>query len=535
MRFGERTSLNLKVITMVLAIAATTPAQAQSFDPECSETLHSWTDETGKKRSLVLEKIIEDVENLYLKICDENNLNCQTQLLESQATMKVRGDDPGFLIKYSPEDGLNYRIPVTASKNWPNDQSYTLAPDQITDPDRKLLKLKTKDTQTGFYDYYYLPKNKTKDQPMKVAVLFRGGESSFRGSSNDKSFIEKPTVEWLRENGYLVLLANYRGRREITSNFRSEGIGRPDRQIADVITALDALSHSHSIDKNDLHLIGHSQGGQFAALLSTRLKEFTSDYTVTKTLLSSPALNSVDGYFGYYEGINLSGTPENIRDDGAYLSLVQRKWTRGALCCRPKGKFTDTQWKVIHDLELKAFQRYYRCVKPKLAKPPCAPQDYFAQSAIHYASNAQGKYFVLVGGARRYEGSSKANEPFRMRDYTSENGETSRYGAYQFQKRLGKERVQVLTHPYGHGFDPDDKFSKSFWIEQLKSFFSENKLSVNGGEPCADCQKTQSDSTTSPLLPHSKEIAGDLDQIGKWFVPEPTLRKDCKDEDWTNR
>ena len=185
-----------------------------------------------------------------------------------------------------------------------------------------------------------------------------------------------------------------------------------------------------------------------AGILATRLSDITSKYKIHKTVISSGMLNSVDGYYNFYNPMN----KENNKKDGENLDFGDDDWTGRALCYRPKKRFNDVKWEKIKFIEKKHFteelsENYLK------GHPLCNTKAYFEQSPYHHAEKIQGSMMILVG--KDEEGTMHPN------------------GALQFQEKVGSDRVEVSIHNYGHGgfFDPINSGGDDYWYTKIRNFF----------------------------------------------------------------
>ena len=319
-------------------------------------------------------------------------------------------------------------------------------PEEVSDPDRKLLTLKTHDG-LDFYSYYYLPKNYDPKKEQKVVVLLRGGTSSWINEPEENHFFEDPedTIGFLRENGYTVVLANTRGRRRMSKEFRLTGVGGRvhDNGTRDFVSILDGLSKEVKIDKDSISTIGHSRGGAAAAIFATRLSDVSSDYKIAKTITNAGDYDPVDSIYGSYK-IPDYNTPaykagnydaaknedmDATTDPEDFLYFVDDDWMAGALNHRPEGKFTDKQWARIQEIEKEHFTKWQ---EDNLDRPiPLNnTQGYFNDSAYHHAEKLQGKVLALCDPDRDRPGFCGT--------------------AMKMEKRVGPERMKVITHDFDH-------------------------------------------------------------------------------------
>lgn len=423
------------------------------------EVLRSWETNSGEKRLLIHESIASKAKILKLRKVDLEN-NIHTIILESEATTELYGkshfnepwlpeynDEPrDYLYKYSLKNRQKFKIKITNEDDWPCKANWIKVPFRRIDPRRKLLSLKTHD-DLPFYSLYALPKNFKKSKNYPIVVMLYGGTSTYNQEVESGHYMDEYTPNFLLENGFVVLFASFRGKKWLGNTYRESGIGMMHSNgVRDIVTALDSLKKIVKFDSGKINVIGHSRGGHMAAILATRLKSISSQYKVSKTLVSSGVLNPVDGYYNFFEPMSSYNQIE-----GENLDFIDDDWTGGALCFRPENRFDDLKWERIKEIERKYFEKELN-ENYKKGKPICNTKAYFNQSPYHHADNLQGEMLILVGD--------------------NEEGSLHPKGAFQFQSKAGRDRVQVKVHQYGHGgFYKNDNGGLDFWFSTLVDFF----------------------------------------------------------------
>jgi len=425
-----------------------------------------WKDEQGRTRVIYRRQVDKKLENLFLRTMDANGKVLSEKALSSGGNIvNVRSPvegGPTYLDRVDPKTGRIWRTEITTKATWPQGQKENLIPLEVNDPDQNLLPLTTAEG-IPFHNFYYLPAGesvaslKEKGKVPKVVVMFKGGEQAYRPELEEEYFTEKPTIDFFRKQGYLVMLANYRGKTGISHAFRLSGMGETHTKgIDDVINGLDQLQGLIKFDAENVNLYGHSQGGGMAALVATRMGEKSNKYRVQKSFLSSPALNWVDGIFNFYQPVTDEYESE--------FDLGSDDWVRGAWCQRPKALKSDDAWKRYREHSQNQFQRYTRIYGRKMNE--CADQDYLNQSPYHHADKLQGTVMIINGDA--------------------ETGSTNVLGAKQFQTKVGPDRVKVIPHSYGHGVDITEPEQKAFYLKQLQTFVDSNSDPVGAPKTTAE-------------------------------------------------
>ena len=483
-----RRSLTLLLLTILSVFAATRSEAGDSepyHEPEYymqpldenhpnTRIWHEWVDELGRKKILYSKKLEYHFGELYVRTIETNG-TVTDSLIEGNTEARVNdegGWTPGsrankdiYVFKNDPATGTTYRLLVTKSKDWPKDQTYEVGAPSFRapiDPERHLLRLQTADG-VEFPSFYYEPRGNACNGSPKVALIMDGDGTKYLAYPNDPNdFVDMPTVDHLRDQGYYVLLPNFRGRTELGKDFRLQGVGHlHDLGIKDVVTALDALNREHKFDPEHLVVIGHSRGGQMAGLLATRLGEQTEKYKIAKTIISSGVLNPVDGYYNFYQGIHGDISPAN-------LDFVSDHITDAALGWRPEGKFTDKQWEQIQQIEKAEYRDFYKRNFSSNSEYQTGefrfPKRYFDQSPFHHVQSLQGEVLAFVD--------------------ERETGSTSPQGVLQFQKAAGEDRVKVVLHQFGHGWEVSDKEAMKTWFSKIDDFLTKdsNRNCISGQE-----------------------------------------------------
>lgn len=422
------------------------------LEKENLSVLCRWYNDDNALNYLVERKLDKKARTLTLRIFKEDQTYSEKPIEMNTRVHKEERDGTHYLVKFDIHDGRKMVTKITPDRDWGTKLRWEVDPKLVTDPERKLLKLKGHDG-ISYYSFFYLPSDFDKNRKQKVVVLLQGGTGAYLHEPDRGEFLDIQTVTFLREAGYLPLLANFRGKARLSNQFRLTGTRQMHNHgIRDIVTALDALSKKVSIDKNDIRVIGHSRGGHMAMLLATRLSEITKEYKIAKTVVSSGVFNTIDGYYSFYKDL------EEIINPEKNLDFVDDDWTDGALTFRPAGKFSKDQWEQIQKYEKEHFDNFF---KDNYDRPMRFSQTkaYFDQSPYHHADGLQGTILALSGNAET-------------------NGNCSFHGPYQFQERVGNERITVKLHEWGHGF-PNETFVEDAYNESIRrgvNFWKEEVL-----------------------------------------------------------
>ena len=401
-----------------------------------------WRDTNDRLNYLVQRKLDKKARTQSLRIFNSQESYIEKPIELETSTHIEERDDEYFLVKYDIRNGKRKLAKIDNNSDWANNISWFIDPKLTTDPDRKLLKLKTHDGH-DFYSFYYLPSNFHPSDNQKIVILLQGGTGSYKHEPDREEFLDVDTVKFIRDAGYLPLLANFRGKQRLSNSFRSTGPGKMHSYgIKDIVTALDALRKNVSFDESDIRIIGHSRGGHMAALLATRLSDVTNKYKISKTVVSSGVFNPIDGYYSYYKDL------QDIIEKDKNLDFVDDDWTNGPLAFRPNGKFTDSQWDQIQKIEKEHFQKFFMRSYDKVM-PLSQKQVYFEQSPYHHSYKLQGQVLALTG-------------------ISETHGNTSIHAPLQFQEKVGDNRVTVKFHEWGHGFPNSSDLDYSPNNEQIK-------------------------------------------------------------------
>ncbi len=421
----------------------------------------NWHDSNANLNYLVQRKLDKKARTLTLRVLN-NEQKFQEVPIEIQTRTHIDEiEGSKYIVKYDIFNGKKKVAKISTDSNWPQNIKWVDTPNLVTDQDRKILKLKSHDG-LDFYSFYYLPTDFIKTEKQKVVILLQGGTGAYKHEPDHHDFMGIQTAKFLKDAGYLPLLANFRGKQRLSNKFRSTGPGQMHNHgIKDIITALNALSKKVNIDENDIRVIGHSRGGHMAILLATRLSDISKDYKISKSVVSSGVFNPVDGYYSFYKDL------DEIIDEDKNLDFVDDDWTNGALSYRPKDKFTDYQWEQIQKIEKEHFESFF---KRSYDRPMTLAntQAYFEQSAYHHSDNLQGVVLALTG-------------------ISETHGSCSYHGPYQFQEKVGQERMTVKLHEWGHGFpnmshlnyNNDSNYAEStlrgikFWQDEVLNFLKD--------------------------------------------------------------
>ncbi|MDD0852025.1 prolyl oligopeptidase family serine peptidase [Halobacteriovorax sp. GB3] len=412
-----------------------------------------WRNEVGELNYLIEKKLDKKARELYLRVFSNNESVDIPINTDTRAWFEER-DGHQYLVKNNIKNGKRLIAKISSHSKWPNKISWNEDPTETHDPERKLLPLKTHDG-IDFYSFYYLPKDYNSSKKQKVVILLQGGTGSYHSEPVYDDFEDLTTINFLRDAGYTVLLANFRGKAKLSNEFRLTGPGQMHNHgIKDVLTSLKGLSDKVLIDKENLNIIGHSRGGHMAALMATRLSEHTNKYKISKTVASSGVFNTIDGYYSYYNDL------DQELDQDKNLDFVDDDWTNGALSFRPEGKFTESQWEQVKQIETEEFKSFHRKNYEK-EMPLSNTEAYFNQSPFHHKQGFQGELLALTGKSEL-------------------QGNTSVHSPKQFQDALGKEKVEVILHDWGHGFptlseiqDPENikgREGYEFWKSNVLEF-----------------------------------------------------------------
>jgi pimeloyl-ACP methyl ester carboxylesterase len=420
-----------------------------------------WHDSDNALNYLIQRKLDKKARTLSLRVFNSDQKFTDKPVEMTTRTHIEERDSNHYIVKYDIYDGKKKLAKISTESSWASNISWEIDPKLVTEPDRKILKLKTHDG-LDYYSFYYLPQNFDASQKQKIVVLLKGGTGAYKHEPDYGDFMGAQTVSFLREAGYIPLLANFRGKQRLSNKFRSTGPGQMHNHgIKDIVTAMDALSQNVNLDKSDIRVIGHSRGGHMAILLATRLSDINRNYKISKSVVSSGVFNPVDGYYSFYKDLDEIIVPEKN------LDFVDDDWTNGALVYRPTDKFTDYQWEQIQKIEKEHFDGFFSRGYDRQVTF-AQTQTYFNQSAFHHAENLQGTVLALTGSLETH-------------------GNCSFHGPYQFQKKVGKDRVTVKLHEWGHGFpresyldyNKDPKYAESmrkgmrFWKNEVLNFLED--------------------------------------------------------------
>ena len=374
-----------------------------------------------------------------------------------------------FVGKYNIHDGKEIRMKITTDANWPEDEKWEYFVDYEIDKDRKLLPLKTHDG-LDYYSFYYEPtgikKNcdgsENKKSKKEVVVLVQGGTGSYKDKPDDDGPMGIETASFLKSQGYIVLMANVRGKKKLSNEFRLSGIGQMyNHGVKDIITALDGLSDQFDIDKSNIKIMGCSRGGHFAALFATYLSKYTKEYKVIKTIVSSGTLNAVKGALNYYEKLpsNFSKMTMEEINQSIILDLNDNDWMGGALCPeRPHGIYTDDEWKKILEFDQYRGKGYLE-LYPNPDQKVCKYSTYQRNSPAHNVAGLQGDLLALAG----YD----------------EYGLTDTLAPLEFKSLDKSKNITAVLHPFDHCIAPRKKEGWKFKVKIFSDFLNgcEEKIS----------------------------------------------------------
>ena len=219
-----------------------------------------------------------------------------------------------------------------------------------------------------------------------------------------------------------------------SNEFRLTGVqSLYNNGVKDIITALDGLASRYKIDKSDIKVMGCSRGAQVSALFATNLSRYSQEYKVTKTIVSSSTyLDMTLGALKYHQKkVPPSFSYNSSRDDIGLFYNVD--WLGGAVCpMRPKGVYTDEEWKNIVEMDKtkaeKYLKKYPTILKrfPSLKKTICT-DAYKKNSATYHLSNLQGDILTTAG-----------------------DDEYAAYSSLYFKKKDKSGRVSTIIHPESH-------------------------------------------------------------------------------------
>ncbi len=428
--------------------------------PGTNNALCQWTTSNDKQRILYEKELDNKASQLYIREEGKDNV------VVSETAASVDWDyelNKWFIYKYDVLNGKELRLEINQSAMWPSGIQWELAPtDIMPDPERILLPLKTWDG-IDFYSYYYMPTGKLRNcdgsikesDQQKVIVLLQGGTGSYKYMPAECNSMGIETAQFLKEQGYLVLMANVRGKKKLSNLFRLTGIGHMyDNGTKDIIAALDALDAKYGIDKSDIKAMGCSRGGHMAALFATNLSDIDSRYHISKTIVSSGVLNNILGALNYlsplpvgFQNVDIENSFEYDTDDynliyNSKLDFHDTDWMGGAICpARPHGAYTDLEWSKIIELDYTRSRKYLERY-PELDQIVCKNQTYLNNNPAEKINKLQGELLALAG----YE----------------EWGSTSFLAPIEFQSRDQKSQVSSIIHPFGHCISPDNTIGFSF-------------------------------------------------------------------------
>ena len=472
-----------------------------------------WTDDQGNTRILFIQRLDNKTKNMLVMTTTPDN-KTQTDLLVegggpnccrlshvSEAPESNRDTSP-YIFKFSLKDGKRMKMPVNTKADWPAGQQWEEFVDkENVDTDRKLLTLKSHDG-IDFYSYYYEPtvslKNcdgsTMKTKKKKVIVLLQGGTSSYMYEPVESRKMSVTTANYLRSQGYTVLLANFRGKKHQSHDFRLTGIGtKYSNGTRDIITALEALSSQYDIDKSDIKVMGCSRGAQMAALFATNLSRYSTDYKITKTVVSSSThlnyeLSTLNFHAKLPDNFLTMPAPEAL--EHLYFSDVD--WNGGAACPkRPRGVYTDAEWKRILELDqlkvTRYLERYPHLLKifPSLKNKTCRPDVYKNNSAISHIANLQGD-LLFEGG----------------------HAEEAKWSGLNFQSKDESERVRTVIHPFGHCYLDSSTASTQEGKNLINQFEQGIRSQFLNG-----CQKDVTTDDISKMRTRMSELANCLIKI----------------------
>ena len=403
-----------------------------------------WMGKDSNER--ILYKIyLEDEasQTFLLKIDSENIIK---EVVPETDTFIFRDKDSKeiFLGKHDVINGKELAIKITTDSKWPDNEKWQHYYDYEIDKERKLLSLKTHDG-LDFYSYYYEPTgerktcedSKSPKTKKEVVVLIPGGSSSYTDRPMMDNSMGIQTASFLRDMGYVTLMANVRGKERISNDFRLSGIGKMYSYVVqDIITALDELSNRIDIDKSDIKVIGCSRGGHMASLFATNLINLTTEYKVTKTISSSGVLDTTLGSLNYYKKLPKKFPDMSMEDINRYflIDFTDYDWMNGALCPeRPKGIYTDAEWKKILKFDKFNASKYLRRY-PNLNQTLCKNSVYKNNSPSYHIANLQGEFLGMAG--------------------YNETGNTSVYAPLHFKSLDTEKKIMAIIHPFGHCLPP---------------------------------------------------------------------------------
>ena len=469
------------------------------------EVLCYWIAKDAKER--VLYKIYLDNESsqtLLLMIDPDGNI-IKNIVSETDAFYFMEEDSSEvFLKKSNTINGKKMKMKITTDPNWPDTEEWKDYVNYEIDEDRKLLSLNTHDG-IDFYSFYYEPTRKkrncdgteSKKDKQEVVVLIKGGSSSYMEAPSIDSSMGIQTASFLRDQGYITLLANVRGKEDLSNDFRLSGIGQIyNHAVKDIITALDELDNQFDIDRSNIKVIGCSRGGHIAALFATNLVNYTKKYRVSKTISSSGVLNLELGALNYHEKL-----PENFTS--VPVSEVQRlhnsirfstslRWMAGGFCPkRPNGIYTDAQWERILELDQYFATRYLKKY-PNLDQNLCKNSTWEKNSPAHHIANLQGDFLGLAG-------------------YT-EWSNTSRLAPLQFKSLNKNKNIMAILHPWYHCLPPplNESSNHNARWEFKKKIFSDF---LNGCEEKVSNEKIEKIKKEVKNIYSHKNISGRFPSI----------------------
>ena len=468
----------------------------QKYKKNPVEVKCHWIGDDDKQRILYQMKLDNKASQMFMLVIDRNeNIELKEIVPDTDSfiTRKEHSSPDVFIEKYNINNGKKMRMRITTADNWPEEEKWEYSPvDYEVDEDRKLLPLKTHDG-LEFYSFYYEPTKKKKycdgslDQKRKkeVVVLIKGGTGSYRDKSEYNNPMGSQIASFLREQGYIVLMTNYRGKKKLSNDFRLSGIGQMyNHGVKDIISALNGLAKRYDIDKSNIKIMGCSRGGQMAALFSIYLSQYTKEYKVAKTIVSSGILNPIQGALNYYKKLpdNFHQiTMEEINNNQFMLDFGDYDWMGDSLCPkRPHGIYTDNEWKKILEFDQYKGKRYLDKY-PNLDQKTCKYSTYQKNSPAHNIINLQSDLLALAG--------------------YNEYGNTSPFAPLEFKRRDKSKKTTAVLHPFGHCIGLDN----SGW-EFKKKIFSDF---LNG------CEEEISDEQIKKLKEKIKTIYSCME---KYFI-----------------